>query len=77
MKPRISMITLGVTDMQRAITFYEKGLDLPRMEPHRPMWRFSPSTAHGWGSLIANRWLVMQRSRAKELDLQALHWHIM
>ncbi len=29
MKPRISMITLGVTDMQRAVEFYEKGLGLP------------------------------------------------
>ncbi len=31
MRPRISMITLGVTDMERAIRFYEKGLGLPRM----------------------------------------------
>ena len=29
MKPRISMITLGVTDMARAVAFYEKGLGLP------------------------------------------------
>ncbi|MYM64075.1 VOC family protein [Pseudomaricurvus sp. HS19] len=32
MKPRISMITLGVEDMQRAIEFYETGLGFPRME---------------------------------------------
>jgi uncharacterized protein len=32
MKPRISMITLGVTDLTRSIGFYEKGLGLPRME---------------------------------------------
>lgn len=32
MKPRISMITLGVRDMQRAIRFYEHGLGLPRMD---------------------------------------------
>jgi uncharacterized protein len=32
MKPRISMITLGVTDMQRAIAFYEQGLGFPKME---------------------------------------------
>ena len=32
MKPRISMITLGVDDLQRAIEFYEKGLGFPRME---------------------------------------------
>lgn len=32
MKPRISMITLGVRDLDRAIKFYEDGLELPRME---------------------------------------------
>lgn len=32
MKPRISMITLGVRDLARSIAFYEQGLDLPRME---------------------------------------------
>ena len=32
MKPRISMITLGVVDLGAAIEFYEKGLGFPRME---------------------------------------------
>ncbi|MCW8889883.1 MAG: VOC family protein [Sedimenticola sp.] len=32
MKPRISMITLGVDDIERAVAFYEKGLGLPRMD---------------------------------------------
>ncbi|MCB1742639.1 MAG: VOC family protein [Gammaproteobacteria bacterium] len=32
MKPRISMITLGVRDLDRAIEFYERGLGLPRMD---------------------------------------------
>lgn len=32
MKPRISMITLGVSDLQRSISFYEQGLGLPRMD---------------------------------------------
>lgn len=32
MKPRISMITLGVRDLKTSIEFYEKGLGLPRME---------------------------------------------
>ena len=32
MKPRISMITLGVRDLQASIEFYEKGLGLPRMD---------------------------------------------
>jgi catechol 2,3-dioxygenase-like lactoylglutathione lyase family enzyme len=32
MKPRISMITLGVSDLARSIEFYGQGLGLPRME---------------------------------------------
>ncbi len=32
MKPRISMITLGVRDLGTSIRFYEQGLGLPRME---------------------------------------------
>ena len=32
MKPRISMITLGVRDLARAVEFYEQGLGFPRME---------------------------------------------
>ena len=32
MKSRISMITLGVRDLPAAVTFYEEGLGLPRME---------------------------------------------
>ena len=32
MRPRISMITLGVRDLSAAIDFYEKGLGFPRMD---------------------------------------------
>ncbi len=32
MKPRISMITLGVGDLAKSIRFYEKGLGFPRMD---------------------------------------------
>jgi len=32
MKPRISMITLGVRDLARAVEFYEEGLGFPRMD---------------------------------------------
>ncbi|MDB2414434.1 VOC family protein [Rickettsiales bacterium] len=32
MKPRISMITLGVNDLKKSISFYEQGLGFPRME---------------------------------------------
>ena len=32
MQPRISMITLGVTDMDASIRFYEEGLGFPRLD---------------------------------------------
>lgn len=32
MKPRISMITLGVRDLAASVKFYEEGLGFPRME---------------------------------------------
>ena len=32
MKPRISMITLGVRDLKKSVEFYENGLGFPRME---------------------------------------------
>ena len=34
MQPRISMITLGVEDLEAAVTFYQQGLGLSRMEPY-------------------------------------------
>ena len=32
MKPHITMVTLGVSDLDRSIEFYETGLGLPRKE---------------------------------------------
>ena len=32
MKPHITIITLGVEDLQRSIDFYQKGLGLPRKD---------------------------------------------
>jgi catechol 2,3-dioxygenase-like lactoylglutathione lyase family enzyme len=32
MEPRISFVTLGVTDLRRSIRFYEEGLGLPRLK---------------------------------------------
>ncbi len=33
MQPRISMITLGVKDLQKSVKFYQQGLGLPLREP--------------------------------------------
>jgi hypothetical protein len=33
MQPRISMISLGVVDIEASINFYAEGLELPRMAP--------------------------------------------
>jgi uncharacterized protein len=61
MKPRINMITLGVTEMERAIRFYEKGLGLQRMP-------FEGSAAFfilngSWLSLYLNNSLVLTRPK--------------
>ena len=32
MKPRISMITLGVKDLEKSVKFYQEGLGFPKME---------------------------------------------
>jgi catechol 2,3-dioxygenase-like lactoylglutathione lyase family enzyme len=32
MKPHISMITLGVSNLEASVKFYEEGLGFPRME---------------------------------------------
>jgi catechol 2,3-dioxygenase-like lactoylglutathione lyase family enzyme len=32
MQPRISLVTLGVANLERSIRFYEQGLSLPRIE---------------------------------------------
>jgi catechol 2,3-dioxygenase-like lactoylglutathione lyase family enzyme len=32
MEPRISMITLGVSDLEESVNFYELGLGLPKMD---------------------------------------------
>ena len=32
MKPRISMITLGVIDLEKSIKFYHEGFGFPKME---------------------------------------------
>ena len=40
MQPRISVITLGVTDVERAVRFYRDGLGLPAREDKPPVIYF-------------------------------------
>lgn len=40
MRPRISVITLGVTDMARSLEFYRDGLGLPAREDKPPVIYF-------------------------------------
>ena len=46
MKPRISMITLGVVDLETSIEFYQDGLGFPKMDPPSGV-AFSRLTAVG------------------------------
>lgn len=35
MQPRISMVSLGVANLERATKFYQEGLGLPRLKPYK------------------------------------------
>lgn len=55
MQPRISMITLGVRDIEASIEFYEKGLGLPRLESEPGVAFFNLNGSwlglYGWDAL--------------------------
>lgn len=64
MKPRISMITLGVRDLAAATEFYEKGLGFPRMESPPEVALF---TLHGtWLGLYGREALAEDASVSPE-----------
>lgn len=46
LKPYVSMITLGVRDMDAAVAFYERGLGFPRMDspPEVAFWYPVPAS---------------------------------
>jgi len=45
MEPRISLVTLGVSDLERATRFYEQVLKLPRLDtPPEVAW--NPNFPH-------------------------------
>ena len=43
MDPRISMVTLGVSDMAASVKFYEEGLGFPKMESPPTVAFFTPN----------------------------------
>ncbi len=59
MKPRISMITLGVDDVARAARFYEAGLGLPRKPVEAEDVAFFP---------LAGTWLAVYARAALAAD---------
>lgn len=58
MQPRISMITLGVEDLNKSISFYREGLGLPQMESE-PDIAFFP---------LNGTWLGLYNKRALAED---------
>lgn len=65
MKPRISMITLGVRDLQKSIEFYEKGLGLPRMDSPPEVAFFTLNGTwlglYGWDALAEDAQIPTSR----------------
>ncbi|MET0071635.1 MAG: VOC family protein [Candidatus Thiodiazotropha sp.] len=64
MQPRISMISLAVNDLSKAINFYEQGLGFPRMESPPEIAFF---TLNGtWLSLISREELAKDVTVAEQ-----------
>jgi uncharacterized protein len=66
MEPRISLITLGVADLERATRFYEEGLGLPRLQTPPSVTFFELGKTWlalwSWESLAADAGLSPQGS---------------
>lgn len=66
MEPRISLITLGVADLERATRFYEEGLGLPRLQTPPSVTFFELGKTWlalwSWRSLAADAGLSPQGS---------------
>ena len=64
MEPRISMITLGVGDLERSIRFYKEGLGFPKMESAPEVAFFTLNGS--WLSLYARESLAEDASVSSE-----------
>ena len=74
MEPRISIITLGVTDLPRAVEFYRDGLGLPLFDEKPSPLHFSKTGAPGWPSIPRSPWPLTPVSRRKAADFPASPW---
>lgn len=67
MKPRISMITLGVRDLAASVEFYEKGLGWPRMDSPPEVAFFTLNGTwlglYGWEALAEDAGVAAEGSR--------------
>lgn len=65
MQPHLSMVTLGVRDLARAVRFYEEGLGLPRLALDNDAVAFFP-LAGAWLSLFGRDALAADAGVAAE-----------
>jgi catechol 2,3-dioxygenase-like lactoylglutathione lyase family enzyme len=86
MQSRISMVTLGVRDIEDSIAFYEKGLGLPRIESEPTVAFFNLNGTwlglYGWDALAEDaevsaagkgfRGVTLAHNLKSETDVDAL-----
>lgn len=75
MEPRISLITLGVADLERATRFYQACLGLPRLETP-PSVTFFELGKPGLRSGHGKAWPPMLASHRKARVFAASRWRI-
>ena len=73
MQPRISMITLGVRDMERAVKFYRDGLGFPQMESP-PAVAFFTLNGSWLGLYGLTSWQKMLLSPHRAVVSAVLRW---
>lgn len=83
MKPRITVITLGVDDLERSVAFYRDGLGLPTEGiigtefEHGAVAFLSCRAASGWPCGSAAIWLMTARYPKHRPVRLSFHWPTM